>query len=151
MPSVQSLAKQRYYGHPRNRFWPLMDVLFGEGLPLQPLNYAERCQKIMRAHIAVWDVLASCERKGSLDAAIRPASEIVNPIPQLLEDYPGIRHIVFNGAAAESSFHRHIHLDKHQGLSLTRLPSTSPANAAWSIERLLAAWRLIQDLSAPHY
>ena len=138
MPSVQSIKQQQYYGHPRNRFWPLIAALF-DGDADAP--YAQRVAHLLAHNLALWDVLASCERPGSADAAIRNDSEVPNRIDQLLAQHPGITRLYFNGAAAETCFHRHF--PQLQGLSTQRLPSTSPANAAWSLERLIEAWSVL--------
>ena len=139
MPSVQSLKQQQYYGHPRNRFWPLIAALFDgdAGAP-----YPQRVAHLLAHRLALWDVLASCVRPGSADAAIRNDSEVPNRIDQLLAQNPGITRLYFNGAAAETSFHRHF--PKLEGLTTQRLPSTSPANAAWSLERLIEAWSVLR-------
>lgn len=145
MPSARSLAEGRYYGHPRNRFWPLMGLLFGAG---PELPYQQRCERLMTRGIAVWDVLASCRRPGSLDAAIERDSETANPIAALLHEQPGIRQLLFNGQTAARSFDRHVLPQWDPGrVGRRTLPSTSPANAGWSLERLLPAWR--EALQAP--
>ncbi len=139
MPSARSLAEGQYYGHPRNRFWPLMGRLFGAG---PELPYPQRCERLMARGIAVWDVLASCRRPGSLDAAIDRDSETANPIAELLHEQPGIRRLLFNGQTAARVFDRHVlpHMDAGRA-DRRSLPSTSPANASWSLERLLPVWR----------
>ena len=143
MPSVASLQSDQYYGHPRNRFWPLMAEL----LKFSPdLAYSQRVDQLITHHLAVWDVLAQCVRPGSADLAIEPASEVVNPIAQLLHQQPQIAHIYFNGGAAQRCFSRH--LGTTINIPCTLLPSTSPANAAWSLPRLLSRWSDI--LSALH-
>lgn len=141
MPSVRSLALQQYYGHPRNRFWPLMQCLFD----IDPgTGYAQRCLALSQQRIALWDVLASCERSGSLDSAIRRDSEQANAIVELLTEHASIRGIAFNGLAAEQCFKRHFR--SQLGClpqTRVRLPSTSPANAAWPLPRLLQSWRIL--------
>lgn len=135
MPSIESLKQQQYYGHPRNRFWPLIAALFN-GDAQAP--YAQRVEHLLAQNIALWDVLARCVRPGSADAAIRSDSEEPNPIDGLLRQYPSITLVCFNGATAQTCFQRHF-----AGLSdveTARLPSTSPANAAWSLNDLIRAW-----------
>ncbi len=139
MPSVQSLKQQQYYGHPRNRFWPLIAALF-DGDAQAP--YSQRVAHLLDHDLAVWDVLASCVRPGSADAAIRNDSEIPNRIDHLLAQYPSITRLYFNGATAETCFRRHF--SQLDSVPAQRLPSTSPANAAWSLERLIAAWSVVQ-------
>ena len=137
MPGAASLAAGQYYAHPRNAFWPILGALCGFAATAP---YAERVLALQAAGVAVWDVLQSCVRPGSLDTAIERSSEVPNDIAGLLSDQPGIRCIAFNGGTAEAAFRRHVPADVVGGLRLLRLPSTSPANAAWSFERKLAAW-----------
>lgn len=143
MPGVASLRAGQYYAHGRNAFWPIMGVLLGFD-PAAP--YAQRLAMLQAAHIAVWDVLQSCTRPGSLDASIARESEVANDFPRFFRQHPHIGHVFFNGAVAEAAFLRHVlpELGVH-GLQLTRLPSTSPANASFSFERKLAAWRSAFD------
>jgi len=146
MPGVASLQAGRYYAHPRNTFWPIVGTLFGFD-PAAP--YAERTQALCAAGVALWDVLHACERPGSLDAHIARDSEIANDLPGFVARHPGLSHIFFNGAAAEACFRRHAQPAlAAAGLAYARLPSTSPAHAALSFERKLAAWRRIADVLA---
>jgi hypoxanthine-DNA glycosylase len=141
MPGVRSLADQQYYAHPRNAFWPIMSALFDIDLSL---NYAERCQVITKSGVAVWDVLKSCQRKGSLDSAIEKDSIEVNNFNQLLIDYPSIKRIYFNGGAAEQLFKKHVlnTLNKTStSLTMFKLPSTSPAHAAMTLKQKTAVWQ----------
>jgi TDG/mug DNA glycosylase family protein len=141
MPSVASLAKQQYYGHPQNAFWPIMGRLFGAG---PELPYEKR-KRILREHgVAVWDVLRQCHREGSLDTAIRVESESPNDFASFLADHLHIKTIFFNGQKAETAFRRHA-LSQFASfdcdLEFIRLPSTSPAHAGRSFAQKLAAWR----------
>ena len=139
MPGEASLAAAQYYAHPRNAFWPIMGALFGAG---PALPYPERLQRLQAAGVALWDVIAACERQGSLDSAIAPASIEANDFARLFRDCPQIRHVFFNGSAAEAAFRRHVRgRIALPALSFTRLPSTSPAHAARSFEAKLAAWQ----------
>jgi len=139
MPGVASLMAAQYYAHPQNAFWRIMGELLGFA-PDAP--YRQRVAALKRAKIALWDVLAACERPGSLDAAIRRHSEVANDIPALLAAHPETTRICFNGATAEAAFRRH-----HPALvlradqALVRLPSTSPAHASLRPEQKCAAWR----------
>ena len=135
MPGAASLAAGQYYAHPRNAFWPILGVLCGFAAAAP---YAERVLALQAAGVAVWDVLHSCVRPGSLDTAIERSSEVANDIAGLLAGYPGIRCIAFNGGTAEAAFRRHV--PRVAAVRLLGLPSTSPANASWSFERKLAAW-----------
>jgi hypoxanthine-DNA glycosylase len=135
-PGAASLAAQQYYGHPRNHFWPILFAIFGTSADHPAVaDYAGRCAWLLAHGVGVWDVYGSCERKGSLDSDIRDAE--VNDFAALARQCPELRAVGHNGG--ESWRHTH-HL---QGLNLPtyRLPSTSPANASWSFERKLAAWR----------
>lgn len=99
------------------------------------MDYPSRLHWVRERGLAIWDVYASCEREGSLDSAIRAAQ--LNPLAELVEQMPHLRAIAHNGG--ESA--RVMRLTRQLGLPVLRLPSTSPANASWSFERKLAAWR----------
>jgi len=139
MPGQASLAAGRYYAHPRNAFWRIMGELFGFAADLP---YEARLQCLRANGVALWDVIAACERRGSLDADIAPASVRVNDFPAFFAAHPGIRRIAFNGAAAEAAFRRHV--APPPGISCQRLPSTSPAHAARGYEAKLAAWSALR-------
>jgi len=141
MPGKRSLAEHQYYAHPQNAFWRIMGALLAFD-PAMP--YAERCQALTRAGIALWDVLGECERPGSLDADIVEASVQPNNFAGFLTGHPRIEAIYFNGAKAEQSFMRHVlpGLNKHhEHIRRTRLPSTSPAHAGMRFDDKLAHWR----------
>ena len=104
-PSVRSLERGEYYGHERNHFWPILASLLG----FDPgLGYAERVSRLDRAGIAVWDIIAACEREGSLDQDIR--AESLNPIGEYIEARPQLERVGLNGGKAASSFLAHIAL-----------------------------------------
>jgi len=132
-PGAASLAAQEYYAHPRNHFWPILSALWA--LDLQRLSYAERVQAMQARGLGVWDVYRACRREGSLDSAIEDA--VPNDLAGLVTSLPSLRMIVHNGG--ESA--RAMRLTRSLGIAVQRLPSTSPANASWSFERKLAAWR----------
>jgi len=132
-PGAASLAAQQYYGHPRNNLWPLLSALWDEDLV--SLSYPQRLGALRRHRTGLWDVYRSCEREGSLDSAIR--APVPNDLAQLRRLAPGLRAVVHNGA--ESARSRRI--TEQLGVDVHTLPSTSPANASWSFERKLAAWR----------
>jgi hypoxanthine-DNA glycosylase len=132
-PGAASLAAQQYYGHPRNNLWPLLSALWDEDLVA--LSYPQRLGALRRHRTGLWDVYRSCEREGSLDSAIR--APVPNDLAQLRRLAPGLRAVVHNGA--ESARSRRI--TEQLGVDVHTLPSTSPANASWSFERKLAAWR----------
>ena len=141
MPGKASLFAQQYYAHPRNAFWRVMGDLVG-AYPALP--YAERLHKLAEAGIALWDVIAACERPGSLDADIVKDSVRGNDFAGFFAVHRSITRVFFNGATAELNFRRHV-LPGLSGWSLPtrRLPSTSPAHAALSYEAKLAAWSVI--------
>jgi hypoxanthine-DNA glycosylase len=139
MPGSASLAAQAYYAHPQNRFWPFMGLLVGAS---QALPYAQRVDRLRTAGIALWDVLASCEREGSLDSAIRNDTVRVNDFEGFFARHRSIEAVLFNGAKAETSFRRWVRPGlSREDLRYRRLPSTSPANASQPQHVKLAAWR----------
>lgn len=141
MPSVASLDKQQYYGKPQNAFWRIMGELFAAG---SELDYAVRAGNLTDAGIAVWDVLASCVRPGSLDSAIDMQTAEVNPLVELLGQEKTIAHVFFNGRKAEEIFQRLIMPElQRTDILFDCLPSTSPANAAMNFETKLERWRAV--------
>ncbi len=139
MPGVRSLVEGRYYAHPRNSFWPIMGRIVG----FDPdAAYAVRLDALRQAGIALWDVLHSCVRPGSLDSAIADGTRVANDFSAFFARYAGIRRICFNGGEAQLSFRRFVAPALALGsVDCVRMPSTSPAHAALSFERKLAAWR----------
>lgn len=140
LPGEESLRQQRYYGHPRNLFWRILFDAFGEE---HVSDYERQKALLKRHHIALWDVLHSAERIGSLDSAIR--NPVANNIAGLLAETPSLTTIAFNGKRAQALFRQHIagRLTFPQDrLSLTALPSTSPTPSrnALSYEEKLARW-----------
>lgn len=142
MPGVASLRAGQYYAHPRNQFWPLLGELLGFDASAP---YARRVRAVTAARIAVWDVLQSCEREGSLDTAIEDDTLAVNDFPGFFARYRQVSRVYFNGAKAEACYRRHV-LPRvaARPLEYQRLPSTSPANASQSYRAKLAAWRGIR-------
>ena len=141
MPGAASLAAGEYYAHRQNAFWRIMADLLGVS---REASYAARTQAVLGAGVALWDVMASCERAGSLDARIEPGSVVVNDFSLFFRTWPDIACVYFNGATAESCFRRHVLPGLASGpRQLVRLPSTSPAHAALSYADKLAAWRSI--------
>jgi len=141
IPGERSLAANEYYAHPQNAFWRILGAILG----FDPkLPYAERILRLQRARVAVWDVLRSCVRPGSLDAAIDRASATPNDFAAFLARYPRIRRVLCNGGTAHDLFVRRVlpDLPKADRLQVVRLPSTSPAHAALSFADKLDAWRL---------
>ena len=136
MPGVQSLTEQAYYAYPQNRFWRMMAELLHEALPDV---YEARLSMLLKHHIALWDSIGRCEREGSLDTAIK--NEQGNDFTALLERYPRIKTICFNGGKSAAAFKRfNKPLLTREDLTFYAMPSTSPANARWRMDDLLAAW-----------
>ena len=143
VPGEASINAGRYYAHPRNTFWPVMETILGAG---STLGYSARIDLLLQSRVALWDVLAAAERQGSLDSAIAVGSEVPNDIPGFLDTHPDITHVFFNGSKAESAFKRHfVGWMPAAGVEFVRLPSTSPANAAWSPAAKSEAWRTVAD------
>ena len=142
MPSRESLRLQQYYGHPRNAFWGIIGRLFGVA---RDAPYADRSAALLANQLALWDVLESCSRPGSLDSAIRSESIVVNDFKALFERCPAISQVFFNGAKAETEFRRRVlpQLERAQGLALRRLPSSSPAMASLSFDQKLEQWSVL--------
>jgi len=136
MPGIASLKLNQYYGHPRNAFWKLLFTLFNEPFST---DYEIRKKLVLNHNIALWDVLQTCVREGSLDSAIE--QEIPNDFTDFLDDHPKIEKIFFNGQKAAKYFKKYVRVpSKYQ---LITLPSTSPANAGISFEEKLELWKNI--------
>ena len=136
-PSQKSREAQFFYGHPQNRFWLVLSEVLGEKLP-QSID--EKREMILKNKIALWDVIASCEIVGSSDSSIK--NVVPNDISGILRK-SNIKRIFVNGKTAEKYYNRYI-LDSTQ-IPAKLLPSTSPANAAYSLERLVDTWRIILE------
>jgi double-stranded uracil-DNA glycosylase len=140
MPSVASLAAGEYYAHRRNQFWPIAGAI----LDFDPAaSYARRGAALKSAGIALWDVLGSCVRPGSLDAAIVDDTIVVNDFAAFLARYRRIERVCFNGRKAESAWRRHVQsrLPPSRKLEYRLLPSTSPAHAGMGYRDKLRIWR----------
>ena len=147
MPGEASLAAGQYYAHPRNAFWRIMSELLQFDVAS---TYPVKTRALKSARIALWDVLQSCIRKGSLDAMIERHAQIANDFPTFFRTHKRITHVFFNGAKAEICFKQNV-LPKIDcgSISYVRLPSTSPANAAMSFEQKLSAWQMILGPNQP--
>jgi hypoxanthine-DNA glycosylase len=132
-PGVASLKAQQYYGHPRNHFWPILSALWG--VDLMAMSYAQRVAEVRSHGLGVWDVYAACRREGSLDTSIADAE--LNDLASLKRRAPQLEAVAHNGGESARAMRHTLAL----GVAVYRLPSTSPANASWSFERKLAAWR----------
>lgn len=136
-PSVRSREEGFFYGHPQNRFWKVTSRIFGEELPV---TIEEKKAFLIRNHIALWDVIGSCEIDGSSDSSIRDVT--VNDLSVIL-DVADIRAIFLNGKKAEQYYLKYLFpILKRDAVCL---PSTSPANAAWNLDKLADAWKIIKD------
>jgi hypoxanthine-DNA glycosylase len=132
-PSVASLTAGQYYAHPRNQFWPLLGALWG--VDMHPLPYEMRLAQLLQHGVGLWDVYARCRRAGSLDAHIEDAE--LNDLASLRERAPQLQAVAHNGGESARAMRQ----TRLLGVPVLRLPSTSPAHAAWRFERKLAAWR----------
>ena len=137
-PSVKSREEGFFYGHPQNRFWKVLAEIWKEPVPL---SIDEKKSFLLRNHIAVWDVIKSCDIEGSSDSSIK--NVVANDIGVILLK-ADIKQIYVNGKKAQQLYQKYIYpmLQKEA----ICLPSTSPANAAWSLERLVQEWRKIHGI-----
>ena len=134
-PSVKSREEGFFYGHPQNRFWRVTAGVFGEE---PPTSVDEKKSFLLRNHIALWDVIGSCEIDGSSDSSIRNVT--VNDLSVILGT-ADIQEIFLNGKKADQLYRKYLFpVVKRDGICL---PSTSPANAAWNTEKLVDAWKII--------
>ena len=134
-PSVKSREKNFFYGHPQNRFWKVMANVLNWKVPM---TIEEKKEMLLSNHVAVWDVIASCSIQGSSDTSIKDV--VVNDFSRILE-HSKVERIYVNGGKAYELYVKHA--EKVTGIKAIKLPSTSPANASWSLERLAEAWRAL--------
>lgn len=137
LPSVKSRENEFYYGHRQNRFWKLLAALFDEPVPA---DVPEKRALLLRRHIALWDVIASCDIRGSSDSSIRNVEP--TRLCAVLDAAP-IGRIYANGSMAARLYRKY--QEPITRMPITALPSTSPANAAWPLEKLCQAWQAIQS------
>lgn len=137
-PSVKSREQAFFYGHPQNRFWQVTAAVFGEAVPV---SVPEKKAFLHRNHLALWDVIASCEITGSADSTIRGV--VPNDISGILSACP-VRAVFVNGKTAEKYYRKYS--EPAVGRKAVCLPSTSPANAGWSPERLITAWSVLRSV-----
>src|SRR5574344_1384575 len=140
MPGVKSLEEKQYYAHPQNRFWKLMG-LFCKCDNLHDLKYDEKLKILLKNNFALWDVIKSCNRVGCLDSKI--TGEVPNEIAKLLKEYKNITVICLNGNKSYSAFKKHFPriLEKYK---CYKMPSTSPANARYNLEKLYNEWQVLR-------
>ena len=135
-PSVKSREANFFYGHPQNRFWKVTAAVFGEAVPV---SVEEKKAFLLRNRIALWDVIHSCDITGSSDASIR--NVVPNDLSVIL-DAADIRTIFVNGKTAARYYRQYT--EPKTGRPAVCLPSTSPANASWSVDRLTDAWQAVR-------
>ena len=131
-PSVKSREEGFFYGHPQNRFWKVMARICKQDIPT---TVEEKTKMILDNHFALWDVIQSCEITGSADSTIKNVTP--NDLSNILND-ANIKGIFVNGKKAEALYNKYIF--KNIGIKAIVLPSTSPANASWSEDRLFEFW-----------
>lgn len=136
MPGIKSLEKQEYYAHPQNRFWKLAGMLC-QVSDLYNFEYEKRIHTLLDNGYALWDVIKTCERTGSLDSDIQ--NEIPNKIPEILNTYKNIEIICMNGNKAYTAFKKYFP-KLLQTYKCCKMPSTSPANAKFSLNDLYNIW-----------
>lgn len=136
IPGVKSLEMKQYYAHPQNKFWKIIFDIFNEEFTL---DYTERINILEKHHIALWDVIDTCERKGSLDSEIR--NEEANRIGELLQNHPNLKAIFCNGQKSFKNLIKILPKDFH--LPIIALPSTSPAHASLMYIQKLESWKII--------
>ena len=144
MPSQKSLEKVEYYGHPQNAFWKIMIRYFDLD---KDLDYQSRLKHVLDSGIAIWDVIQSCERPGSMDADIVKETIVVNEIEELTRKEPSIKAILLNGGTAETTFKKHLSKENFikRGIKLEKMPSTSPAYAKMSLDDKYKIWSRVLD------
>ena len=141
-PSVKSREEAFYYGHPRNRFWPLMARILTPEDPRVPLTKEDRTKVMEDNHIALWDVVESCDIIGSSDATIK--NVVVTDLRRILDRAP-VRKIFINGKTAFRLYRKYSLPLVGDRAEAVCLPSTSPANAAWSLDRLMEEWKAVGE------
>ena len=134
-PSVKSRKQVFFYAHPQNRFWKILGALFKEEVPE---NVEDKKEFLHRNHIALWDVIESCEITGSSDSSIRVLK--VNDVSKILKDSK-IERIFVNGKTAEKYYKKY--LEEELNEKAICLPSSSPANAAYSLDKLIDCWKVV--------
>lgn len=136
-PSVKSREAMFFYGHPQNRYWRLISELLGEE---KPETVEEKSAMMHKHHIAMWDVIGACDIIGSSDTSIK--NVVPNDLSEILNNSK-VEKIFVNGGTAEKFYKKYT--EKITGIKAVKLPSTSPANAAWNMDRLKEAWKVILD------
>lgn len=136
-PSVKSRENNFYYGHPQNRYWKVLANILEVEVPETP---EEKTEMLLKNNIAIWDVIHSCSIIGSSDTSIKDV--VVNDFSEILANSQ-VKTIYVNGGKAYELYHKYA--EKNTGIKAVKLPSTSPANAAWNLERLCGVWNQIKE------
>lgn len=139
MPGIKSLEAQEYYAHPQNRFWKVMGILCGCS-DLSDFDYDEKINILLNNGFALWDTIKFCKRDGSLDSDI--IDEVPNDIPALLKKYNKIKIICLNGNKSYAVFKKYFP-ELLNAYKCIKMPSTSPANARFTLEKLISDWQVI--------
>lgn len=137
LPSVKSREQQFFYGHPQNRYWKLIARLFDEP---EPTTIEEKKTMVLKYRIAMWDTIYSCDIKGSSDSSIK---NVVPTDLKTIVDNSKVTRVFCNGRTSGKYYHKY--QEKILGIPAIELPSTSPANAAWQMDRLVEAWKVIKE------
>lgn len=137
LPSVKSREQQFFYGHPQNRYWPVLAAVFQEPVPK---TIEEKKRLALKHHVAMWDTIYSCDIRGSSDSSIK--NVVPTELRKILEESE-ISHVICNGKTSGNYYHRY--QEKQIGIPAIVLPSTSPANAAWNLERLIGEWKILKE------
>jgi hypoxanthine-DNA glycosylase len=139
LPGDKSLELNQYYAHPRNRFWQVLAEITDSQWPN---NYEDKIEMLRRNKIGVWDIILTAKRVGSLDTNI--LDEVPNDLDKFIVSHPRLEIIAFNGAKSQKLFDKYF--GRKDGLKYIALPSTSPANASFSLEKLCKRWRVMIQL-----
>ncbi len=138
LPSVKSREANFFYGHPRNRYWPLIAKLFDEPVPE---TIEEKKALVLKHHIAMWDAIYACDIKGSSDSSIKNVEP--TDLGQIIANSK-VTHVFCNGKTSWKYYHKY--QEKELGIKAVALPSTSPANAAWQLDRLMTEWKVVKEV-----
>ncbi|MGD9265528.1 MAG: DNA-deoxyinosine glycosylase [Lysobacterales bacterium] len=141
MPGVASLKATQYYAFPRNAFWRIMGELFDAG---PELDYPARLDRLLLNRVALWDVIAACQRPGSLDSSIAVDGLVTNDFARFFDHHPAITRVAFNGQTAARLFRKMVRPGLALELEYLTLPSTSPAHAALDYAAKLEAWSVLK-------
>jgi hypoxanthine-DNA glycosylase len=145
IPGKISLETNQYYAHPRNSFWFIIGSLFDIE---QNYNYTKRVNLLQQKGVAVWDVLKTCVREGSLDSAIQESTILANDFQSFYSNYPTIKYVFFNGSKAQMVYQKQVQASlskQFMDLEYFRLPSTSPALASLNQEEKLLKWHIVKE------